>query len=345
MSDDVVAYYSQFLGDRPWYAEGLSWTVIQPASQPVTEDVVRRRLHGTRVDLADLRPGPPDELKVAYLAQVDAAVVMFQPNGFEGARPEVLRWLSAGARVHNVDWTINGNGGISYAVYGTVLAWVDKNDPGRCSGEQPDVLDDDLDGLREAYRRWNRGDLAGAAVDPEAMAVVERRTGIRLDADWIDGVEEPGSAVVIGDIPDDPRPPGRFGRRDPDLDARLRSAPEPVRRAALTLTAQTLADRFTFSDAEALSSTMDAIEQGAPLDPQTRTRMFQARATGDGNGAAAVEGCTPRSSRLARARTNHWTCCTRPRTRRPTSGHACVGRSTVCCADNHTSIATPPARL
>ena len=29
------------------------------------------------------------------------------------ARPEVLRWLSDGTRVHNVDWTINGNGGIN----------------------------------------------------------------------------------------------------------------------------------------------------------------------------------------------------------------------------------------
>jgi hypothetical protein len=152
------------------------------------------------------------------------------------------------------------------------------------------VLDDDLGGLREAHRRWNRGDLAGAAFDAEAMAVVERRTGIRLDADWIDAFEEPGSAVVIGDIPDDPRPPGRFGHRDPDLDARLRSAPEPVRRAALTLAAQTLAGRFTFSDAEALSSTVNAIERGVPLDPQTRTRMFRSQATGDGNGAAAVAG-------------------------------------------------------
>jgi len=56
---------------------------------------------------------------------------------------------------------------------------------------------------------------------------------------------------MIGSVPDDPRPPGRFGHRDPDLDARLRGAPEPVRRAALALAAQTLAARFTFSDAEA----------------------------------------------------------------------------------------------
>ncbi|MFU8855116.1 hypothetical protein ACNAW0_29745 [Micromonospora sp. SL1-18] len=54
MSDAVVAYYRQFLNERSWYAEGLSWTVIQPASVPVTEDIVLRRLRGKRVDLTEI---------------------------------------------------------------------------------------------------------------------------------------------------------------------------------------------------------------------------------------------------------------------------------------------------
>ncbi|MEV4417203.1 DUF6461 domain-containing protein [Catellatospora sp. NPDC049609] len=298
MSDDVVAYYRQFLDECSWYAEGLSWTVIQPAGAPVTEDVVLRRLRGRRVDLAeiqfphvnDFRPGMPDESKVAHLIQVGPAVVMLQPNGFEGARREVLRWLSDGARVHNVDWTINGNGGISYAVYGKVLAWVDKNDPGRRHGEQPDVLDDDLDGLREARRIWDAGDLAGADFNAEAMALVERRTGVRLDVGWVDGLEEADQAVMIGDIPNDPTPPGRFGYTDADLDARLRGAPEQARRAALTLVARALADRFTFSDPEAVASTVDAVERAVPLDPEMRTRMFRSRATGTGEASSAVHG-------------------------------------------------------
>lgn len=297
MPDEVVEYYRQFLS-RPWYAEGLSWTVIQPASEPVTEDVVVRRLRGTRVDLGeirfphinDFRPGMPDVMKVAHLTQVGPAVVMFQPNGFEGARREVLRGLSAGARVHNVDWTINGNGGISYAVYGKVLAWVDKNDPDRCHGEQPAVLDDDLAGLREARRRWDSGDLMGAHFEAEAMAVVERRTGVRLDADWVDGLTETG-AVMIGDIPNDPAPPGRLGYRDPDLDARLRSAPIALRRAALTLVARALVDRFTFGDPEAVAAAVDAIERGVPLDQEMHTRLFRSQATCDSDGArSAVHG-------------------------------------------------------
>ncbi|MFU8855117.1 DUF6461 domain-containing protein [Micromonospora sp. SL1-18] len=227
---------------------------------------------------------------MAYLTQVGPAVVMFQPNGFEGARREVLRWLSDGVRVHNVDWTINGNGGISYAVYGKVLAWVDKNDPGRRHGEQPDVLDNDLDGLREARRRWDAGDLAGADFDAEAMALVERRTGVRLDVGWVDAFEELGEAVMIGDIPSDPTPPGRLGYKDPDLDARMRSASEPTRRAALTLAARALAGRFTFNDPEAVASTVDSIERGVLLAPEMRTRMFRSQATGDGDARSAVHG-------------------------------------------------------
>ncbi|MEU8002516.1 DUF6461 domain-containing protein [Catellatospora sp. NPDC049111] len=298
MSDDVVAYYRQFLSELSWYAEGLSWTVIQPVGEPVTEDVVLGRLRGRRVDLTgidfphvnDFRPGMPDESKVAYLTQAGPAVVMLQPNGFEGARPEVLRRLSDGAQVHNVDWTINGNGGVSYAVYGKVLAWVDKNDPGRRHGEQPEVLDADLEGLRDARRRWDAGDLAGVDFDAEAMALVERRTGVRLDVGWVDGLEESDQAVVIGDVPSDPTPPGRLGYRDADLDARLRSAPEPARRAALVLVARALVGRFTFSDPEAVAATVDSIGRGVPLAPDMRTRMFHSQATGDGDTRSAVHG-------------------------------------------------------
>ncbi len=48
---------------------------------------------------------------VAYLVQAGTSVVMFQPLGFEGSRREVLRWLSDGTRVHNVDWSINVEAG------------------------------------------------------------------------------------------------------------------------------------------------------------------------------------------------------------------------------------------
>ncbi|HEX6685253.1 MAG TPA: DUF6461 domain-containing protein [Candidatus Limnocylindrales bacterium] len=291
MPDDVTDYYRAFLRTRSWYAEGMSWTVIQPGNSAVTEDVVLRRLRAKRVTIGERSP-EPHYAKVAYLKQIGDAVVMYQPNGFEGARHEVLRWLSDGARVHNVDWTINGNGSVSYAVYGKVLVWMDKNDPDRRLGERPDLFDDeDLAELREARRQVDDGEVVWPDFDPMAMALVERRTGVRLDLDWVEGLEEDGPCVVIGHIPDDPAPRGTLGRIDPDLDARLRGSPATVRHAALLLVVRAIAERFTWSDPQAVDASVTAVEQGEPLDQETRVRVFRSRATrengGEHNGSAS----------------------------------------------------------
>src|SRR5439155_8174293 len=168
---------------------------IEPAYQQVTIDEVMRRLRAEPVNLGEIRfphvndrrPGDPDEMLVAYLAQAGTSVVMFQPLGFEGSRREVLRWLSDGTRVHNVDWSINGNGGITYAVYGKVLAWIDKNDPSRRWGDDPSLLDDDLTDLRPARQPRDTGQSPAARLADEAaaLATVERRTGLRLPADCV----------------------------------------------------------------------------------------------------------------------------------------------------------------
>ncbi|MBM0278992.1 hypothetical protein JM949_28785 [Micromonospora sp. STR1s_6] len=140
------------------------------------------------------------------------------------SRPEMLRWLSDGTRVHTIDWTINGNGGVTYAVYGRVLAWMDLNDPERRHGDDPSAFADDLDDVRAARGTGH--------VRPAAMAFVERRTGVRLPAEWMsdegaDPQAGPWVTVRLGVIPPDPRPPSNFGHHEPDLDARLRAAPAP----------------------------------------------------------------------------------------------------------------------
>ena len=282
MPDDVTDYYRAFLRTRPWYGEAMSWTVIQPGAQAVTEDLVLRRLRAKRVVLRELDP-EPHYAKVAYLRQVGDAVVMYQPNGFEGARPEVLRWLSDGTRVHNVDWTINGNGTVNYAVYGQLLVWMDKNDPDRRHGGRPDLFDDeDLAELREARRQVDAGVVVWPHFDAMAMALVERRTGVRLDLDWVESLGEDGHGIVIGDIPDDPAARTALGRADPDLDARLRSGPPTIRHAALLLAVRALAERFTWSDPEAVAASVAAVERGEPLDRETRTRVFRSRANRNG---------------------------------------------------------------
>ncbi|GLY65214.1 DUF6461 domain-containing protein [Amycolatopsis taiwanensis] len=292
MLDGVTAYYRTFLGMRPWYREGMSWTVIQPGGQAVTEDAVISRLRARRAVVATLN-SPPFE-KVAYLQQVGEAVVMYQPNGFEGARPEVLRWLSEDSRVHTVEWAINGNGSVSYAVHGKLLVCMDKNDPDRRWGAQPDLFDDeDLAELRAARRQHDAGETDRPDFEPMAMALVERRTGVRLELDWVESFNVDSVGIVIGDIPDDPRPSSALGKVDPDLDARLRSAPASVRHAAVLLVVQAMAERLTWHDPEAVAATVTAVQRGEPLDDEIRTRVFRCRATEDdvnGKGSSARHG-------------------------------------------------------
>lgn len=290
MVSELVEHYRSLLRGRSWRIEGLSWTVIQPAGQPVTVEVVKRRLQAEPINLDeirfphvnDLRPDDPSPFLVAHLAQVGSSVVMFQANGFEGARPEVLRWLSDGARVHNVDWTINGNGGISYAVYSTVLTWIDKNDPSRRGGTAPDAMDEDLTDLTTARRMRDADERPASELicEAAAMATVERRTGVRLPTAWVDDLgSQPWQVVMLGRIPNDPDPPSGFGRVDPDLDARLRGAHETVRRAAVLHVLRWLSIRFTLSDEEAAAKAMDAVERGVSLDDELHTRVFRLHAS------------------------------------------------------------------
>lgn len=46
----MVRYYDDFLADRDWLAEGLSWAVVQPASAEATVDAVIERLRARCVE-------------------------------------------------------------------------------------------------------------------------------------------------------------------------------------------------------------------------------------------------------------------------------------------------------
>jgi hypothetical protein len=134
------------------------------------------------------------------------------------------------------------------------------------------------------------GEVVWPDFDEMAMALVERRTGVRLDLDWVEELTEDGPGIVIGYIPDDPTPSTGLGRVDPDLDARLRSGPATIRHAALLLAVRTMAERFTWSDPQAVAATVAAVERGKPLNQETRGRVFHSRATRDGgehNGSAS----------------------------------------------------------
>ncbi|MEK8108779.1 hypothetical protein NKG94_35480 [Micromonospora sp. M12] len=116
------------------------------------------------------------------------------------------------------------------------------------------------------------------------MAFVERRTGVRLPAEWMSdegSTRRPGRGDgAARSFPADPRPPSNFGHYEPDLDARLRAAPEPVRRAALALAVRAVTTRFSFSDDDLVRRAVEAVEEGLSLDEETRSRIVRLRAHG-----------------------------------------------------------------
>ncbi|MFG2052040.1 hypothetical protein ACGFIW_32005 [Micromonospora sp. NPDC048935] len=90
----------------------------------------------------------------------------------------------------------------------------------------------------------------------------------------------PWVTVRLGSIRPDPRPPSSFGHDEPDLDARLRAAPERVRRAALALAVRAVTTRFRFGDDELVRQAVEAVERGLTLAEETRSRIGHLRAQG-----------------------------------------------------------------
>jgi hypothetical protein len=167
----------------------------------------------------------------------------------------VLRRLSDGARVHSAFWNVNAVSRFSYAVYGKVLSAFEALDLPDHKDIEP--LDGDLDDLYAAVQRHD-GHWSAAL-----LAVIERRTGVALDDDWL---TRPHPVAVIPAVPPDPRPPGFLGAADPDLDALLRLAPEPVRRSAFRWLVSRLAAAFDLTDEPAVGVVVDALKAGFPVD-------------------------------------------------------------------------------
>jgi hypothetical protein len=186
MPNEIIEYYERFLGEHAWLEVAMCWTVIEPVTADLDLAEVVRRLGG---DPDDLSPrGPREHVAVDlgrecvfFLDQVDRAVTIMEVNGYQGARPEVLRRLSDGARVHSAFWNVNANNRLSFAAFGEVVTDLEADYPDERNGTDPDALNEDL------------GDLIAMAPTDESdggnwragmLAVVEARTGVRLDLAW-----------------------------------------------------------------------------------------------------------------------------------------------------------------
>ncbi|MFG3439573.1 DUF6461 domain-containing protein [Nonomuraea sp. NPDC047897] len=222
--DEIQRRYADFLHRNPYLTQATCWTVVQPIASPLTVETIAERLGGRP---EDLEPEPDDDVDEAdyegafHISHDDASFILYEDNGYQGNRPEVLRRLSDGARVLSLFWNINGTARLTYAAYGTIVTALDPSFPGARWGKTPHILDAEL-AILEAAAETGHWQAA-------AMAVVEAVTGVGLD---LPDASAP-RLLLEETIPDDPRAPSVLGTVDPDLDVRLRLAPEPVQTAVI----------------------------------------------------------------------------------------------------------------
>jgi hypothetical protein len=267
MADEDVAWYQRLLEAQPDLVDFVwCWTVVRPLTKPVTAAEVARRLGADPAAIEQRAGWDFDEPEgMLHLHQVGPAVVMCQAGAWEGVRDEALRWLSDGASVHSLAWSgANVRSALCYAAFGLVLTRLEYLDDEQPAGEQPSALNADRAALRE--------DMGY----PAHLALVERRTGIRLDPAWLD--QPHATAVIRTPIPADPHPPGMFGSVDPDLAATFLLADQSIQRAALRWVLDLLADEHDLRGEPAVRTVLDALPRHWPTGEDLSHQLSLLRA-------------------------------------------------------------------
>jgi Family of unknown function (DUF6461) len=210
---------------------------------------------------------PTGPVQLALVDVVPGWVVAVEPYGFQGARAEVLRALSADGRAVAVSWNVNGQCRLGYAREGQLLARLDPlepepaagpgaGDPGRRRGRDPAALTPYLAGLSFAEDE-----------QAAALSVAERITGVRLDDGWVRARHR---AVRISPLPADVIPEGYHDHpaiADPELRAIINDPrPETLPRLA-SLAADLVARHIGLGAEPLVAETLAALREGRSPRP------------------------------------------------------------------------------
>lgn len=204
MPSEVLQHYRNLMDEPSGCFEAMCWSVVGSAAAPVVLEDLVRRLGGDpdNLEVLDLNEAydlGPNDGWVLHLDQVGGAVTVFENNGYQCSRPEVLSALSVGTEAYSACWSVNCDSRLSYAAYGELLTSFDGLAPDYRQGAQPEALDDHLGDLYETVNDPGLDFRAGM------LAVIERRTAVRLDRDWLRREHEailiptrtgPGAAVT-----------------------------------------------------------------------------------------------------------------------------------------------------
>ncbi|MGC5009635.1 hypothetical protein ACLQ2R_02600 [Streptosporangium sp. DT93] len=189
----LTRHYETVLRARSaWLGEGLAWTAVLPVGGPLSlEETVSRLVGGERPPLVEMEDEEAYEEGTVLLERTGNATMIVQTFGKNHVwESDALGRLSANARVWHLAWEVTRNSRLIHAAHGQVLAEVPHLDPADVRGEDPAAIEAELAALGSVV------DAPWPASQAMAMAIVEGRTGARLDQDWF---ERPHPAVVVGE--------------------------------------------------------------------------------------------------------------------------------------------------
>jgi hypothetical protein len=264
----LVTYYESVLHETG-HIDDMCWAVVEGIDAPVSIEDAVRRLGADPDTLTELPYGAKPDVSswetIVYFASYRSGVVLCERGrSLQSIRPEVIRWLSAGARVHSTTWHFTGGERLLYGAYGRLLTGLRPSYPSERWGEVPGALDDDL-----------RTVGGFAAFDPDlgphpeahpgavAMAAIELRTGARATVEWLTGTRI--AVPVTHPIPDDPQPSTTLARMDADLDAWLRLAADQTQHEAVSHTLNRIIEQFDLSADPVVTLLRPALEAGQPM--------------------------------------------------------------------------------
>jgi hypothetical protein len=265
MTDDAIAYYSGLLDRHGDVFMAMCWTVVESCREPATVESVAACLGG---DPAQVTEMPWDAAfggsAVAHLAQAGPAVMVAEVNGFSGASRGVLRRLSEQGRAHSAFWNVNMMTSLGCAALGDLLVTFEF--PDDRAGIDICALDDELEALYAAQR--DPEDDTRAAM----MAVVERRTGVRLAEDWLEA-SRPAIVLPSAGVPDRSASSGSFF--DPELESALLLAPPSADRELASDLADLLVPAVQLAGEPEILAARAALRDGAPLGDERYAPLEQ----------------------------------------------------------------------
>ncbi|PSL51778.1 hypothetical protein B0I31_11891 [Saccharothrix carnea] len=204
MRPDAVDHYVTLLADDGSLpSEAFCLTVVRGLS--VTEALTRVDAppSGRTATLADAGQTSvaayPDDLPLVVADHLDGWTLLAADNGYHCARAEVVAKLSVGTVAASVYWNVEFDSNLMLAQEGRVLSAFEFIGSAPRSGDRPDAIRPYLEGLTfedaHAYRFC-----------AEALAFLERLSGVRVPADW--STRDLPAAVIVDPLrfrPPNPR--------------------------------------------------------------------------------------------------------------------------------------------